>query len=310
MGHINAIGLKKIYNNISEEDIEEIKKCNICIRAKATNKIYKTSTNKTNYDYLEKIASDICGPFKDKTYNKYQYFLTFLDKKTRYLEVKLLRNKDETYNAFLEFKARNENNKDNKRIRIYQTDLGTEFINKRFNSLFNKEGIIHQTGPAYTKEPNGFFERINRTLLNIVRSLLITSNLPKYLWGEALEAAVYIYNRTPHSGINFISPYEAKMAIKPDLGNIKIWGSTVYYKIKDINLSKLDPRAQRGILVGYGTDSHNYKIYNLIKRIAAWYRDITILEGQFYKPDNYDIINNNNIDISVKNTPNTITRSK
>ena len=105
MFYINIISLKKIYNNISKEDIKEIKKYNIYIKAKVINKIYKISTNKINYNYLKKIINNIYRLFKDKIYNKYQYFLTFLDKKTRYLKVKLLRNKDKIYNVFLKFKA-------------------------------------------------------------------------------------------------------------------------------------------------------------------------------------------------------------
>ena len=68
-----------------------------------------TITNKL--EYLDKIASDLCGPISPLTYNNYKYFITFLDKATRYLEVQLLRTKDEAYNSFSEFKLREENNK-------------------------------------------------------------------------------------------------------------------------------------------------------------------------------------------------------
>ena len=77
-------------------------------------------------------------------------------------------------------------------------------------------------------------------LLNIVYFLLIISNLLKYLQEETLKIIVYIYNKIPYSNINFILLYKAKIIIKPNLGNIKIQGFTVYYKIKDINLFKLN----------------------------------------------------------------------
>jgi hypothetical protein len=92
---------------------------------------------------LEKITSDLCGPINLNTYNKYKYFITFLDKKTKFLEIKLLRTKDKAYNAFIKFKEQEENNKDNKRIRIYATNNSTEFINNKFKSYLINHGIIY-----------------------------------------------------------------------------------------------------------------------------------------------------------------------
>jgi hypothetical protein len=149
-GHISSNYLDKIinntngFNNISSSDTinKEILECEICNRGKFTNKINRLSSNK-EFDMLEKITSDLCGPINPNTYDKYKYFITFLDKKTRFLEIKLLRTKDEAYSAFIEFKEREENNKDNKRIRIYATNNGTEFINNKFKSYLINYGINH-----------------------------------------------------------------------------------------------------------------------------------------------------------------------
>lgn len=46
------------------------------------------------------------------------------------------------------------------------------------------------------REHNGIAERKNRTLLNRVRSMICTSSLPKYLWGEALKITNYLTNRS------------------------------------------------------------------------------------------------------------------
>ena len=135
------------------------------LQAKFTNKVRKRSRNHTReYDHLKKVTSDIYRPISPLTYDRYRYFVTFLDKATRDLEVKLFRTKDEVYKAFVEFKNKAENNPSNKRIRLYATDGGGEFVNKRFQDLFTEEGITHQVAPPYTKEPNGLIERPNRTL--------------------------------------------------------------------------------------------------------------------------------------------------
>jgi len=116
-----------------------------------------------------------------------------------------------------------------------------------------------------------------------VRAVLIQSNAPKYLWGEALQAIVYIYNRTPYSALGFKTPYEVANNIKLSIDNIKIWGSITYYKIKGPKRLKLEPQAEKGILVGYGENNNNYKVFDLKLRKIIWLRDVKVLEGQFLK---------------------------
>ena len=105
------------------------------------NRVSRNSSKE--YQYLKKIASDVCRAIKPKIYNRYRYFVTFLDRASRYLEVKLLRRKKEVYKAFLKFKSRAKNNLKGYRIRIFATDNGSKYVNKRFQSFFKKEGITH-----------------------------------------------------------------------------------------------------------------------------------------------------------------------
>ena len=54
---------------------------------------------------------------------------------------------------------------------------------------------------------NGVVERRNRTLKDMVRSMISHSNLPISLWGEALKTAAYILNRVPTKS-TAKTPYE------------------------------------------------------------------------------------------------------
>ena len=66
-----------------------------------------------------------------------------------------------------------------------------------FKSYSAQEGIISQLLSPGTPQQNGVSERRNRTLLDMVRSMLSYSSLPESFWGYALETAAYILNLVP-----------------------------------------------------------------------------------------------------------------
>ena len=53
-----------------------------------------------------------------------------------------------------------------------------------------QHGIQHQTTITYTPQQNGVAERMNRTLIDLVRSILHAQNMDKVFWAEALQTAV------------------------------------------------------------------------------------------------------------------------
>ena len=307
LGHMNMKALKHVLNakniTITQQDINNFlaNKCKTCLLAKDNRHINKISTNPIKYDILDRIHTDLGGPLPP-TYDKHTYYITFLDKKSRYLWVSLIATKNGAYKAFEDFKAIVENNKEKRKIRELFSDNGGEYINKQFENSLTKNGIIHRTTPAYTKEPNGLIERINLTLFNKVRSFLIQSNTPHYLWGEALLHACYIYNRTPHTSLGYITPYESYYGAKPNIDNIRIWGSKAYYHKNDY-ITKLSPRKEEAIIIGY-SDYNHYKLWDFNKRTSLWSRDVTIAENQFIKPiKEIQPARNNTISLDIGNNP-------
>ncbi|MCI53990.1 copia-type polyprotein, partial [Trifolium medium] len=73
-------------------------------------------------------------------------------------------------------------------------DGGGEYVSKEFDTLCEKEGIVHEVVPPYTPQQNGTAERKNRTIMKMVRSILNGKYLPKELWGEPVATATYILN--------------------------------------------------------------------------------------------------------------------
>lgn len=79
-------------------------------------------------------------------------------------------------------------------------------MDNNFQEYLTDNGIIGQTTYVNTPQQNGIAERKNRHLVEVVRSLMITTNVPEYLWGEAVLTAAYLINRMPSSVLNFETP--------------------------------------------------------------------------------------------------------
>jgi hypothetical protein len=283
LGHINNYALEKIKSNTLGANIinnPNVKDCEICIRSKLTSKISRNPSTKTTR-YLEKIYIDIGGPIKPSTSSNYSYYITFLDSYTKYLEVTLLEDRKDIYLVIKRFIIKAEN-QSGLSVRVIHCD--NEFKSTELVNYTTNKGIVITYAAPYTKEQNGAIERINRTLLNKVRALLITSNLPLIYWGEALVSATYLYNRTPHSSISYRTPYEVKNGKLPNISNIKVWGSLVYKKEPVQKLSKLDDRATPYYLIGYG--SNQFKLLDINTSKVVFARDINIIENKFYKNPN------------------------
>ena len=56
-------------------------------------------------------------------------------------------------------------------------------------------GIVSQLTPPGTPQRNGVSECRNRTLLDMVRSMMSLTDLPLSFWGYALETAAFTLNR-------------------------------------------------------------------------------------------------------------------
>lgn len=86
-------------------------------------------------------------------------------------------------------------------IKCLRTDRGGEFTSNESKEYCETNGIKRQLTAAYTPHQNGVAERKNRTVMNMVRSLLVEKNVLRKLWAEAVNWAFYILNRCPTSSV-------------------------------------------------------------------------------------------------------------
>ena len=120
----------------------------------------------------------------------YQYFMTFTDDLSRYGYIYLMRHKSETFEKFIEFQNEVENQL-GKKIKLLRSDRGGEYMSQEFDDHMKSRGIVPQLTPPGTPQRNDMSERRNRTLLDMVRSMMSKSDLPLSFWGYALETTTF-----------------------------------------------------------------------------------------------------------------------
>ena len=89
-----------------------------------------------------------------------------------------LKTKDQAFEKFVEWKLLAENQTCLK-VKKLKTDNGLEFCNKEFDESCSESGIGRYKTIPYAPQQNGVVERMNRTILERVRSILNESGLPK-----------------------------------------------------------------------------------------------------------------------------------
>ena len=153
-------------------------------------------------------------------------------------------------------------------ILCFKTDNGGEYVNNRTEAFWTQTGIRHEPIPPYSHESNGIPERFNRTIQTMMRAMLL--NLDLRLWAEACSTAIYLRNRLPHSFLDGITPFEGLYQCKPEIEHLRTFGASCYVHIpkeKRPSGSKLHPRAELAIFVGYTTTPTIYKIQTTNKHI-------------------------------------------
>ena len=184
--------------------------------------------------------------------------LTFTDKHTREVTVYFMAKKSDTFKAYKMFEAWVSIHQ-NAKIKILRTNCGGEFISKAFQKHLDDNGTVRELTVHHSPSQNGISEHLNKTLVLCGRACLIETNLPRFLWAEAFQYAVWTKNRMPTRTLKNKTPIEMATGIKPDLCDIHAWGTKGYVMVE--GHSKLEPQADPAFFVSYDKESKGYHMY-------------------------------------------------
>ncbi|SGY81854.1 BQ5605_C009g05530 [Microbotryum silenes-dioicae] len=164
-------------------------------------------------------------------------------------------------------------------VKRVRSDNGREFDNSLFRALLEKQGIIVEFTAPYTPEQNGQVERLNGSLMGLVRSMLLDSGLPMRFWSDALAVATFVLNRRPHPRIQGKTAIEVLLGKKPSLAHLQPFGSTAFVHVPNVRerRSKLAPRSIQGVFIGYSGE-YNYRVWVQSSKQVYVSRHVTFLE--------------------------------
>jgi transposase InsO family protein len=291
LGHVapekaKAMVEKGVVEGLKLNENSKLISCDSCEYGKAHRKaIGKEREAPQPSEIGDEIHSDVWGPSPVPTINGREYYTTFTDGKSRYSGLDLLRAKYENFKAYKDYEARLWTQK-KVRIKKLFSDRGGEYLSKEFSDHLAQAGTVRNLTVHDTPEHNGIAERLNRTLLEKVRAMLHASQLPKFLWGEAVKHAIYLKNRTSTKALDGKTPYEAFFGVKPNLRNLPEFGTKVW--VHTPGNSKLEGRSVIGRWVGFDEESSGHRIYSPEKRSISIQRSVKFEpEGvEVYLPHN------------------------
>ena len=204
MGHLDVervldLARKRFYWPNMRKDIDHFIHVCRCLKQKQPNRHIVAP--------LQPIATT--APFQmisidfvhlDQSSGGYQYILVVVDHFTKYVQPYATRNNtgstaaDRIFNDFIQRFGFSE--------KIHH-NMGGEFEIKLFKRLEQLAGIMHSRTTPYQPQGNGLVERMNRTLLGMLRTL---PEVYKSRWKDHLNKLIYAYNCRIHESTTY-SPF-------------------------------------------------------------------------------------------------------
>ena len=135
-----------------------------------------------------------------------------------------------------------------------RNDASSEQYPGSFARYLDQSGNVPQYTMPSTPSMNDITEWQNRTLQDMVRSMMAESLLHISLWGEALKTTIYLLNQVSTKA-TIKKPYELWTGRNPSLKHLHIWGCPAQARPYFPKDRKLDSRIISCYFVGYSEKS-------------------------------------------------------
>ena len=226
---------------------------------------------------------DLVGPIVE-SYSGKRYIQVVMDYKSRRVMVALLGNKHDAIKSIINMikKAQTQTGKTLKRLHGDGGDGGGENINKELKAYLEGNGTIFTSTTAHTPQHNPV-ERVNRTLLDMVKCLLHHAGCPSIFWDEATLLSVYILSVRISKADNIKTPHEMWHNNKPSIKHMHVFGCDVFiYTHKSDRNNKVDATSRKGIFMGCDPNNTSYyRIFDMDNNKFIMTRDVKFFDNDF-----------------------------
>jgi hypothetical protein len=235
----------------------------------------RVSSDSESTHVLQLVHSYVFGPMQVPSLGGARYVVTVLDDFSKLSVVKCIAAKNDVLTVLPAMLQLLET-QSGRRVQKVRSDRGGEYGNKVLAEFAARKGIVMEVTAGYSPESNGAAERLNRTLLERVRAMLIDASLPLSLWGEAVVAACHVRNRSPISGTRAGTPWGLFFGAVPDVSHLRVFGCKVCCHVPRVLRAKLDSVSYSGVFVGYDGGGHRILVNGTNKVKVS--RDCVFLE--------------------------------
>lgn len=281
MGHISPSSVKLMKTKAMVDGMEvdtsqeASPQCDACIQAKQTVQPFP----KESMTQPEKIGDltvvDLWGPARVTGLRGERLFMGITDVRSRRTVTHFIKSKSsdvileklKQYQSFLITQAQT-------RMRVLRADNGTEFVNAEVRKWLDDNGIKLELTAPHSSAQNGIAERVNRTIVENARAMLIGQKVPWFLWPEAMAYATYIKNRSPTRALGDKTPDEVFWGKKPNVSHLQEFGSRIWVLRQDGQGHKLQEKSRRFLFTGFSEDSRAYRYYNPETRAIQTSRNV------------------------------------
>ncbi|KAJ3473639.1 hypothetical protein NLI96_g12899 [Meripilus lineatus] len=246
LGHLNRSQLRDLVGLSHGLDVDTTSDfnfiCEPCILAKQSRRPFPPVSETKYQEIGEMTYSDIWGPARTESIHRNTYFISFTDAASRFTAIYFMKSRAAALDRFQKYRnfIKLQKGKDLKKLRV---DNAKEYTEGEFRKFLDKEGIICEPTAPYSPAQNGVAERLNRTLVEHARAMLLAKKLPKFLWEDAVAYANFLRNRSPTRSLERSTPFEAFWGKRPDLQNIQEFGIDCWVLIPDSKRSKLEAKS-------------------------------------------------------------------
>jgi transposase InsO family protein len=158
------------------------------------------------------------------------YYVTFIDDATINTWVYCIRQNSDVFDTFKKWKYLVEN-ETGKKLKCLGSDNGGEYCSKEFDDYFSYLGICREKTVPRKPQENGVSERMNGTIMEHARSMILHASFPLQFWADVVDTIVYLINRGPSRSLDGRIPEEEWIGKKVNYSFLKTFGCEAFVHI-------------------------------------------------------------------------------